>query len=60
VAFESGLHDNGPDIHANVKNDHGVETDLGAAALAEVFHIEDEAEAEAADADKKEARLIRV
>lgn len=53
MALESGLHDNGPDIHADVEDDDSVETNLGAAALAKVFHVEDEAEAEAADAGKR-------
>lgn len=47
---ELGLHDDGPDVHADVEDDDDVETDLCAAALAEVFQVEDVAEAEAADA----------
>ena len=52
MAVEPSLHDNGPDVNANVKGDDGVETDLGAATLAEIFRVEDEAETEAADANR--------
>lgn len=54
MAIEPSLHYNGPDIYADVKEDHDVETDLGAAALAERFQIEDVAESEAADANRRE------
>ena len=49
---EPGLHNNGPDVNANVKGDDGVETDLRAATLAEIFRVEDEAKAKAADAGR--------
>lgn len=50
IAVELGLHDDGPDIHADVEDNDGIETDLGAAALTEFFRVEDKAEAKAADA----------
>lgn len=53
MALKLSLHNNGPDVHANVKHDDGVETDLGTAALSEVFHVEDIAEAKAANAGEK-------
>lgn len=49
---ESSLHDDGPDIHSDVQDDDGVETGLGAAALAEVLHVEDVPETKAADAGR--------
>jgi hypothetical protein len=49
MAVESGLHDNRPDVYADVEDDDDIETYLSAAALAEALHVEDEAEAEAAD-----------
>ena len=39
---------------SDVEDDDDVQTDLGAAALAEVFQVEDVAEAKAADAGKRE------
>lgn len=48
-----GLHNNGPDVDANVEGDHGVETDLGTAPLAEIFHVEDEAKTKAANSGEK-------
>ena len=53
MAVEPSLHNNGPDVNSNVKDDDDVETDLGAAALAEVLHVEDIAEAKAGDAGEK-------
>lgn len=52
MAVKPSLHNNGPDVNANVKGDDGVETDLGAATLAEIFRVEDEAEAKAANAGR--------
>lgn len=53
MAVKLNLHNDGPYIHADVKDDDDVETDLGAAALAEVLHVEDIAEAKAGDAGEK-------
>lgn len=53
MAIKLNLHNDGPDIHADIKDNDGVETDLGAAALAEVLHVEDIAEAKAGDAGRK-------
>ena len=47
---EPGLHDNRPDIYGNIQDDDCVEPGLGAVALAEVLHVEDVPETEAADA----------
>jgi hypothetical protein len=54
MAVELRLHYNGPDVHTDVEEDDGVETDLGAAALAESLHVEDIPEAKAADTGKDE------
>ena len=51
MVVELALHDNGPDVDADIKDDNSVETHLGAAALAEALHVEDETEAEASDAE---------
>lgn len=46
---ESDLHDDGPYVYANVEDDNSEEPDLGPASLTDSFHVEDEAETEAAD-----------
>lgn len=50
---KSSLHNDGPDIHADIKNSDGVEADLGSAALTQVFHVEDKPKAKAADAGER-------
>lgn len=49
MTVEFHLHDDGPDVHADVEDDDGVEADLGAAALAHALHVEDESETKAAN-----------
>lgn len=51
MAIEPGLHNNRPDIHADIENDNDVKAELGTAALAEAFHIEDEAQAKASNTE---------
>jgi hypothetical protein len=53
IVVEADLHDDTPDVDADVEDDDGVEAELGAAALREGFHVEDEAQAEAADARER-------
>lgn len=48
---ELDLHNNGPDIDADIEDDDSVEADLGTTALAETLHVENESEAETANAD---------
>lgn len=49
VVIELGLHNDGPDIHADIENDNDIKAELGTAALAEAFHIEDETQAKASN-----------
>lgn len=49
MAVEPSLHNNGPDVNSNVKDDDDVETELGAPTLAEIFRVEDETKTKAAD-----------
>lgn len=53
LAVELSLYNDGPDIHADVEDDDGVEADLGTAALVEVLHVEDITEAKATDASER-------
>lgn len=53
MADELSLHNDGPDIHAYVEDNDDVQTDLGAAALAEMFRVKDIPEAKATDAGEK-------
>lgn len=48
---ELNLHNNGPDIDGDIEDDDSVETELGTTALAETFHVENESEAKAANAN---------
>ena len=52
MVVKPGLHNNGPNVNTNVKSNDGVETDLGAATLAEIFRVKDEAQAKAANAGR--------
>lgn len=49
MVIELGLHNNGPDVHTDVENDNDVKAELGTAALAKTFHIEDETQAKASN-----------
>ena len=50
---ELNLHDYRPDIDTDVEDNDGEETNLSTAALAEALHIENKAEAKAADTGKE-------
>ena len=49
VALELDLHNDGPNVDTGVQDYDGIKTDLSSAALCDVLHVEDEAEAEAAN-----------
>lgn len=49
--IELNLHNNGPDIDADIEDDDSVETNLGTTALAKTFHVENESEAKTANAN---------
>lgn len=49
MAVELDLHDNRPNIDADIKGYDGIETDLSAAALFKAFRVEDESETKAAN-----------
>lgn len=50
MVVELGLHDDRPNINANIEGDNGPQAYLGPAALAEVLHVQDKTEAKASDA----------
>lgn len=57
MVVELGLHDDRPDIHANIENDDGPQANLGPATLAEVLHVKDKPEAKATDTSVGQTRL---
>lgn len=50
MAVKLDLHNDGPDVDADVKNDDGVEANLRTAPLAEVLCVKNKAQTKAADA----------
>lgn len=50
--LELALHNNGPDVDADIQDYDCVETGLSTTALAETFPVENESEAETANADQ--------
>lgn len=53
MVVELGLHNDRPDIHANVENDDSPQANLGPATLAEVLHVKNKTEAKTSDAGVK-------
>jgi hypothetical protein len=49
VGVEARLHDDAPDVHANVKDYNNIQPELRAAPLGQGFHVKDEAKAKATD-----------
>lgn len=56
---EPRLHDDGPDVYAQVENYHCEEADLRPTTLADVLHVEDETKTETADAARSQGVLNR-